>query len=89
MFVFSRVVVGLARQKKKLKRFFCTCKSILDFNVHIVNQAAEIDPPRYPVRCHSVWGDADGLFASKPAPTLEMRSPVGAGLLAKTDLKAL
>jgi hypothetical protein len=30
-----------------------------------------------------------GLFASKPAPTFEMHSHVGAGLLAKEALKAL
>jgi hypothetical protein len=36
MFVLSRVVVGLARQKKELKQgkaFFCTYNSILDFYV--------------------------------------------------------
>ncbi|MDO8403747.1 MAG: hypothetical protein Q7T27_09650, partial [Pseudomonas sp.] len=40
MFVLSRVVVGLARQKKELetgKRLFCTYNSILDFYVLIVN----------------------------------------------------
>jgi hypothetical protein len=31
----------------------------------------------------SIYIACHGLFASKPAPTFEMRSPVGAGLLAK------
>jgi hypothetical protein len=41
MFVLSRVVVGLARQKKRAGTggyvFFCTYKSILDSCVQIVN----------------------------------------------------
>ena len=34
-------------------------------------------------------GECEGLFASRPVPTFGMRSPVGAGLLAKGPVQAI
>ncbi|RON19841.1 hypothetical protein BK660_12250 [Pseudomonas brassicacearum] len=75
MFVLSRVVVGLARQKKEQKRgntFFCTYNSILDFYVLIVNRASRVMPGRRSGgESGKLCGEAGGPFASKPAPTFD------------------
>jgi hypothetical protein len=72
MFVFSRVVVGLARQKKELERveMNCTYNSILDFYVLSVNWVkAGLAGGGVGGWVIKIFGGADAAIASRLAPT--------------------